>query len=382
MAERPSTPPRTTHSGSLPRNPITPEQVRRNEEARLKAKALRAQHDAAAAVASAKASSSTSIAGQKRPHSQISSCQNVPDNVRNAGISPANLSTPASDAAIRPAKKFERNAYIEYDFAKMTDTKGGFLSSLDDPDNKTLNARPENDPLAGKPAHMTLAEWERAQLLKKLRASKAGPFEPGLSILDSKDKKTNVCRECGRMEIDFQWIELFQCSVCHTCKEKYPEKYSLLTKTEAREDYLLTNPELEDTDLFPRWEKPNPHKSTWNNMLLFLRYQVEEYAFSDRKWGSQEALDAEFERREGTKKSRKEKGYKKKLDELKKRTRVEAWKRQKGSGLGGGMDVKFGDRVGVERHEHEWGELTEDPKTGVTESRCVGCGVVCEEIVF
>jgi len=35
------------------------------------------------------------------------------------------------------------------------------------------------------------------------------------------------------------------CSVliCHACKDKYPDKYSLLTKTEAREDYLLTDRE-------------------------------------------------------------------------------------------------------------------------------------------
>lgn len=297
--------------------------------------------------------------------------------MRNAGIS-SKLSTPASDAAIRPAKKFERNAYIEYDFAKMTDTKGGFLSNLDDPNNRALNSRPEDDPLAGKPAHMTLAEWERTQLLKKLRAAKAGPFEPGISVLNDKSAK-NVCRECGRMEIDFQWVELFACSVCHSCKEKFPEKYSLLTKTEAREDYLLTNPELEDTDLFHRWEKPNPHKSTWNNMLLFLRYQIEEYAFSDKKWGTQEALDEEFERREQGKKVRKEKGFKKKLEELKKRTRVEAYKRQR---AGGGGDVKFGDRVGEEKHEHEWGRAVDDPETGLSVKRCVGCGVVSEEIEF
>jgi DNA-repair protein complementing XP-A cells len=40
-------------------------------------------------------------------------------------------------------------------------------------------------------------------------------------------------------------------------------------------------------------------------MMLFLRYQVEEYAFTV-KWGSAEALDAEFERREAEKKKRKE----------------------------------------------------------------------------
>jgi DNA-repair protein complementing XP-A cells len=259
----------------------------------------------------------------------------------------------------------------------MTDTKGGFLSSLDDP-KSSLDPRPGDDPLAGKPAHMTLKEWERTQLLKKLRAAKAGPFEPNISVLEEKGP-TNVCRECGRMEIDFQWAEIFACYVCNVCKENVPDKYSLLTKTEAREDYLLTNPELEDKDLFARWEKPNPHKSTWNNMQLYLRYQVEEYAFSDAKWGSQEALDEEFEKREGVKKQRKEKKFKTKLEELKKRTRVEAYKRGRASG--GGKEAKFGDRVGRdEKHEHEWGRAVEDPETGVETKRCIECGMECEEI--
>ncbi|KAI8814866.1 hypothetical protein BJ742DRAFT_784689 [Cladochytrium replicatum] len=30
-------------------------------------------------------------------------------------------------------------------------------------------------------------------------------------------------------------------ALCRVCKDLYPEKYSLLTKTECGEDYLLTN---------------------------------------------------------------------------------------------------------------------------------------------
>ena len=55
----------------------------------------------------------------------------------------------------------------------------------------------------------------------------------------------------------------------------------------------------------PHLKKPNPHKSTWNDMQLYLRFQVEEYAFGDKKWGSAEALDAEFARRETEKRTRK-----------------------------------------------------------------------------
>lgn len=119
----------------------------------------------------------------------------------------------------------------------MTDTKGGFLSATDDPYNKAMQA-PSGDGQQ-RPAHMTMAEWERHQLLKRLRAAKAGPFEPAISAL--KDGDSRKCRECGSLDIDFKWDEVFGCRVCSRCKELVPDKYSLLTKTEAREDYLLTD---------------------------------------------------------------------------------------------------------------------------------------------
>ena len=66
-------------------------------------------------------------------------------------------------------------------------------------------------------------------------------------------------------------------------------------------------------------------------MMLFLRYQVEGYAFGD-KWGSAEALDAEFERRETNKKVRKEAKFKEKLLDLKRKTRSEAFRRNERPG--------------------------------------------------
>ena len=46
-------------------------------------------------------------------------------------------------------------------------------------------------------------------------------------------------------------------------------------------------------------------------MMLFLRMQVEAYAFE--KWGSPEALDEEFENRERDKRERKERKFQKGL---------------------------------------------------------------------
>ena len=134
--------------------------------------------------------------------------------------------------------------------------------------------------------------------------------------------------------------------------------------------------ELKDAELLPHLNKPNPHKSHWHDMMLFLRFQVEEYAF--KKWGSPEALDAEFERREADKRKRKEEKFKSKLNELKKKTRTDAYRRGlKGDGKGG----NFGDVIGKGRHEHDWGQTVEN-EDGMTVKTCLGCGMEVEEMEF
>lgn len=375
--ERPSTPPRAAQPNNA-QQPITPEQVRRMEENRLRAKALRSAHDQASKNSApnrppSNYPTSNTTVGQKRPASAISTTtpRDVPANSRQPSSN--NGLAQAQDTDIRAARKFQKQNFVEYDFSKMNDTKGGFMTEEDDPHNRALHATGDKDQ---KPANMTLKDWERAQLQKRLRNQRAGPYEPGLSILND-GVNTKKCRECGSLDIDWQWEEVLSIHVCHTCKERLPDKYSLLTKTEAKEDYLLTDPELKDSTLLPHLEKPNPHKSTWNNMMLYLRCQVEAYAFSPAKWGSAEALDEEFERRVKETRERKDKKFKSKLNELKKRTRVDAYKRARGGGGG-----EFGDTIGRGRHEHEWGDSVEDAVTGLMKKRCEECGMEVEELEF
>jgi DNA-repair protein complementing XP-A cells len=112
-------------------------------------------------------------------------------------------------------------------------------------------------------------------------------------------------------------------------------------------------------------------------MMLFLRYQVEEYAFNS-KWGSTEALDAEFERREAAKKKQKEDKFKSKLLELKKKTRTEAYRKAMRTGAKGGT---FGDAIGGGRHEHEWGRPVVNAD-GASVKTCIECGMEVEELEF
>ena len=365
MAEttgRPRTPPRAAEDVSHAASPLTPEQVRRIEISRLKAKALREEREASAAALAPLKRSDSTAAGQKRSFATYSA--QAPATVRDARME-TSINRPLE--AIQPARNFAK--YVEYDFSKMTDTKGGFLTADDDPHNKALHADTE-----GKPANMTLKEWELQQLKRSLRQQRAGPYEPGISNNIS-EKEPVKCRECGILEVDWKWHDVFGIAVCKSCQDKFPDKYSLLTKTEAREDYLLTDPELKDETLLPHLSKPNPHKSTWHDMFLYLRCQVEEYAFSNKKWGSAEALDEEFSQRETEKKKRKETKFKNKLADLKKRTRLEAHQRR---GKGGGGN--FGDDLSDGKHVHDFGRPVDNPETGIPVKTCTVCGFEVEEL--
>ena len=415
--QRPSTPSaQQQQQPQRQKDPLTPEQVRRIEENRLRAKALRTQKDQEASTAQAQAARSTTrlnrndaiasnsyTIGQKRP---LGATRASEPTVRDASSSHNSNGSLAHNqqgqqkppqngdayADIQPARTY-LNKYIEYDFSRMTDTKGGFLAQEDDPHNKALHTmdRKRED----KPAHMTMQEWERHQLLKKLRDQRSGPFEPGISSLSHNEsgegeqvKQQKKCAQCNSLELDWQIHDIFCVSVCPKCRDAMPEKYSLLTKTEVRTDYLLTDPELKDPDLLRRLEKPNPHKSTWNTMQLYLRCQVEEYALGPNRWGSGEALDAEFERREADKRRRKEEGFRRKLKELKRRTRVEAVRAEreaeKAGNVSGGGGQKFGDTIRRrgDRHEHEWGIPLTDPESGVSKKTCTECGMEVEEMEF
>ncbi|PJF19477.1 DNA repair protein [Paramicrosporidium saccamoebae] len=128
-----------------------------------------------------------------------------------------------------------------------------------------------------------------------------------------------TCRHCTSIELDAVLKTHFSINVCHNCREIHSNNYRLLTKTTVKDEYLLTDEELADTSVLPFMTKPNPYKSTWSDMQLYLSMHVEKFAV--KKWGSLEALQQEITRRESTKEARKEKKFKEKLKELRLKTR-------------------------------------------------------------
>lgn len=108
----------------------------------------------------------------------------------------------------------------------------------------------------------------------------------------------------------------------------------------------------------PHLLKANPHASTYANMMLYLRYQVEEFAW--KKWGSAEALDTEFEKRAAEKKKKKNKKFEQGLRDLRKRTKEGVWQRRKDA-----------------EHKHVFSSV-QGLSNGVGEQVCHECGFTIE----
>ncbi|KAF8832604.1 hypothetical protein HHX47_DHR1001917 [Lentinula edodes] len=255
--------------------PLTPDQVKQVELNRLRAKARQRDREQ-------ETSSSTNGNG-KRP-----------------------MGTTSASGQNQNAPRLQRDSrlgtYFEYDLSKMVNSKGGFLLA-DDKEVDEATRRKE-------------MERERQRTMQNM--------EPPIHLDLDKNPR---CQECQSIDIDHTYKNVFGCLVCKRCTKEKPERYSLLTKTECKEDYLLTDPELRDQEAMPHLLKANPHKSTFANMMLFLRYQVEEFAW--KKWGSAEALDVEYERRMAEKKRTKNKKFEQGLKELRKRTREGVWQKRK-----------------------------------------------------
>ncbi|KAL4401748.1 DNA repair protein Rad14 [Malassezia pachydermatis] len=265
-----------------------------------------------------------------------------PSSVRDATArAPAAVTTPARPTA--PAALPRDKAlgdYIEFDLTRLHNSKGGFLVD-------------ENE---GQDALQALEEQRKEREREKQRMR--DQMEPGIR-LDPTSRP--VCEMCQSPDIMYDpFLRVFNVCVCRECERQHPEKYSLLTKTEVKEDYLLTDAELADGELLPHLLKKNPHKSTYSNMMLFMRCQVEAYAFSDAKWKSPEGLDAEYHRRNEERARKRTRRFQQGLERLRKRTiRDNLWQQRKDA-----------------EHVHEWAQL------GPTQQQCRGCGqrITVEEL--
>ena len=104
-------------------------------------------------------------------------------------------------------------------------------------------------------------------------------------------------------------------------------------------------------------------------MMLYLRFQVEDFAF--KKWEGAEGLDTEYQTREREKKRKKELKFEAKLNELRRKTRTAA------------LTKKVKERSGFTgNHEHVYGDeyTTPELESGMVLRKCTICGIEVEEL--
>lgn len=119
-----------------------------------------------------------------------------------------------------------------------------------------------------------------------------------------------TCESCDSTTIDAEYYDNFQVMVCFSCKESNAQ-YGIITKTQARNEYLLTDEELADSSCLPSISKKNPHNPRWADMKLYLRKQVHDFAV--KKHGTEEAIKEALSNRNENRTDRKSKQFLKKL---------------------------------------------------------------------
>jgi DNA-repair protein complementing XP-A cells len=155
-------------------------------------------------------------------------------------------------------------------------------------------------------------------------------------------KVCEVCKEDdSAYDLDSVLQTHYGVNVCSSCKTLHPELYTLLPKTAAKKEFLLTEEELSDTSALPHLNRPNPKSARWSNMQLYLRKHLIE--FSDQKYGDQAKLEEARISKKEKSTDFKIKRFEKKVKDLRKRTRLENWVAKKEAKNTQKHDHKFED---------------------------------------
>lgn len=169
-----------------------------------------------------------------------------------------------------------------------------------------------------------------------------------------------LCEACeteeSQYDLDQLILEKFMVPVCSSCARSHPELYSLVPKTTAKSEFLLTEEELADTAVLPHFSKPNPKSPRWSNMQLYLRKHL--LFFSNNKWGGPEQLEAEKERKSLRSTTFKVRRFENKVKDLRKKTRLE-------------NSLKKFRPTSANRHEHAFVPIAAEE--GI--KKCTLCGL-------
>ncbi|KAL2781819.1 DNA repair protein complementing XP-A cells isoform 1 [Daubentonia madagascariensis] len=162
-----------------------------------------------------------------------------------------------------------------------------------------------------------------------------------------------ICEECGKEFMDSYLMNHFDLATCDNCRDA-DDKHKLITKTEAKEEYLLKDCDLEKREPALKFiVKKNPHHSQWGDMKLYLKLQIVKRSLE--VWGSQEALEEAKEVRRENREKMKQKKFDKKVKELRRAVRSSLWKRE------------------TIAHQHEYGP-EENLEDDMYRKTCTMCG--------
>ncbi|XP_010576467.1 PREDICTED: DNA repair protein complementing XP-A cells, partial [Haliaeetus leucocephalus] len=162
-----------------------------------------------------------------------------------------------------------------------------------------------------------------------------------------------ICGDCGKEFMDSYLMQHFDWATCDNCRDA-EDKHKLITRTEAKEEYLLKDCDLDKREPVLRFiVKKNPHNSRWGDMKLYLKLQVIKRSLE--VWGSEESLQKAKELRRDSREKMKQKKFDKKVKELRRAMRSSLWKKE------------------ASIHEHEYG-AEENIDEDVYKKICTVCG--------
>ncbi|RLV99998.1 hypothetical protein DV515_00009234 [Chloebia gouldiae] len=218
-----------------------------------------------------------------------------------------------------------------------------------DHEQEVSAAAGERPPLSAAALAKIERNRQRALALRQARLA-ARPYPAAAPVLEF---DYLICGDCGKEFMDSYLMQHFDWATCDNCRD-VEDKHKLITRTEAKEEYLLKDCDLDKREPVLRYiVKKNPHNSRWGEMKLYLKVQVIKRSLE--VWGSEEALQEAKELRRDSREKMKQKKFDKKVKELRRAVRSSLWKKE------------------TSIHEHEYG-----PEENIVEDTykktCTVCG--------
>ncbi|XP_055837876.1 DNA repair protein complementing XP-A cells homolog [Episyrphus balteatus] len=122
------------------------------------------------------------------------------------------------------------------------------------------------------------------------------------------------CLECGDKFNGSYLLDNFDHAVCDKCREP-EEKHALITKTEAKAEYLLKDCDFDRREPVLKFiSKKNARYTKWGEMKLYLLLQVQKRALE--VWGSEDEVVKQQEERDEKRLVTKVKRYNKQMKQL------------------------------------------------------------------